>query len=462
MELKGCGQPWFEMQIEYNEKVGCCCYYKFEKDNLTMPLDIDRYWNGDYMKQLRGTIASNNADGTGCEGCQYIKYGTVSGFTTIPEGLTKIQSDNWDSALTNYHKKEMVIDSYPVKYYMNFGLACNLNCVMCSQEDMRHTDRRQLPVEPLRKLKDYLVIANEIAIIGGEPLMIPNSRKFIETVINDPDYSNVKLSIYTNGTLLHNYIEPFKNMKRLGICISLDSVGEAYEYIRKGARWQNTERNILNFKETGEKYGLDWNVSIAAVIMKSSIPRMVDFVDWCIENETPVHFVPIQKQGFTQNEEVFNYPELLNDIPDWEDIFDTAIEKLKNKGWIAGAANPLTIMKDEIKTQALVPRGEALFSTGDVEGALKLFIEVSEKDPENVTAINNIAVSHWQLGNTDTSMHYFLKALKLAPYDRDTVINCGKILISLDQPEDAKVLYLSYLQKSPDEEISELMACLEG
>ena len=51
MELKGCGQPWFEMQIEYNEKVGCCCYYKFEKEQLTMPLDIDKCWNGQFMQR---------------------------------------------------------------------------------------------------------------------------------------------------------------------------------------------------------------------------------------------------------------------------------------------------------------------------------------------------------------------------------------------------------------------------
>jgi sulfatase maturation enzyme AslB (radical SAM superfamily) len=463
MELKGCGQPWFELQIEYNEKVGCCCYYKFEKENLNMPLDIDRYWNGRFMQQLRQTIASNEVEGTGCEGCQVLQYNTGADFTKIPDGLTEPQIENWNKAIRDFKDKKINVDSYPVKYYMNFGLACNLKCVMCSQENLRHADRRQLPVEPLLEMKEHLIKANEIAIIGGEPLMLPNSRKFIETVINDPDYSHVKLSIYTNGTLLHKYIEPLQNMRRLNICISLDSVGAAYEYIRKGARWRDTEKNILTFKEVGAKNGLDWSVNIAAVVMKSSIPGIVEFVDWCIEHENPVHFVPIQAQGFTQDEEVFNYPELLSDIPGWEDNFNRAIEKLTDIGWIHGAADPLKIMRDEIEARVLLSEGEELFNAGDSSGALNKFCEASEKDPQYVVAYNNIGVTYWQTGDIEKSLDYFLKAMKVNPNDRDTVLNCGKVLLCLEQRDEARQLYSTYLRTHPnDMEISGILSEITG
>ncbi len=451
MELKMCGQPWFEMQIEYSEKVGCCCYYKFGKDSLNTPLDVDRYWNGNKIKEIRKTISSNNAEGTGCDGCQYIKYSSVSNFVSMPDNLNPIQSDNWSRALNNYHDKRITVDSYPVKYYMNFGLACNLKCIMCCQAESRKVDKRQLPVEPLLELKPFFIKANEIAIIGGEPLMIPDARKFIDAIIHDPDYSDVKLSIFTNGTLLHKYIEPFRNMKRIGICISLDSIGNAYEYIRQGAKWEDTENNIIEFKETGKQLGHSWDVNIAAIVMKSSIPLMDDFVEWCIAHDTPVHFVPLNEENFTGDEDVFRNPVLLNNIPAWEDILDSAINKLEKRGWTAGGANSLKLIKKELVSRLLNYKGEELFNSGDIEGSFTLFAKSVESDPAFVTAFNNMGVVCWQSGDRKGAIKHFLKALKNNPYNRDTVMNCGRILVNIDQHEDARKLYKSYLTLHPDD-----------
>jgi sulfatase maturation enzyme AslB (radical SAM superfamily) len=453
MELERCGQPWFELQIEYNGKVGCCCYYRFKKDRFNDPFHVDAYWNGEKFQELRGVIASNSAAGTGCEGCQYIKYVSPSDFTAIPEALNQLQLDNWKRALRNYEEKKRVVDSYPVKYYMNFGLACNLNCIMCCQADDRKTDKRQLPVEPLLELKEYFLQANEIAIIGGEPLALPNARKFIETITRDPDYSNVKLSVFTNGTLLHNYTEAFRNIRRLGICVSLDSIGDAYEHIRGGARWADTEKNIMTFKEVGDKHGLDWSVNIAAVVMKSSIPRLVEFVDWCIENNTMVHFVPMNSQSFTEDEDLFRHPQFLNSIPGWEQKIDTAVEKLESKGWIVNGANPLKMIKSELKSRELNLQGEELFTGGDIQGALALFSESVERDSSYAVPLNNLGVVCWNSGEVSRALKYFLKAFRIDPYNRDTVLNCGRIMAELGQYEDAGKLYQSYLYLFPKDRI---------
>jgi hypothetical protein len=112
------------------------------------------------------------------------------------------------------------------------------------------------------------------------------------------------------------------------------------------------ERNILAFKETGLRHGLDWRVNIAGVIMKTGIVYLNDFVDWCIQHGLPVHFVPLQTQtlrGFdTDAEDVFSFPALLDEIPGWEAIFDEAIAKLNAKRWHAAAAEPLALMKAEL------------------------------------------------------------------------------------------------------------------
>jgi tetratricopeptide (TPR) repeat protein len=324
---------------------------------------------------------------------------------------------------------------------------------MCCQADDRKTDKRQLPVEPLLELKEYFLQANEIAIIGGEPLMLPNARQFIKTITSDPDYSNVKLSMFTNGTLLHNYTEAFRNMKRLGICVSLDSVGDAYEHIRRGARWRDTEKNILTFKEVGEKHGLDWSVNIAAVLMKSSIPGLVEFVDWCIENNTMVHFVPMNSQSFTDDEDLFRHPHLLNSIPGWEQKIDIAVEKLEKRGWIMNGANPLKMIKSELKSRKLNLQGEELFARGDIEGALALFSESVERDSSYAVPLNNLGVICWNSGDVNRALKYFTTALRIDSYNRDTVLNCGRIMAELGQYEDAGKLFQSYLYLFPEDRI---------
>jgi tetratricopeptide (TPR) repeat protein len=329
---------------------------------------------------------------------------------------------------------------------------------MCSQENLRRIDKRLLPVEILTGLKEYLMVANEIAVIGGEPFLLPNALALIEMMVSDPDYSDIKLSLFTNGTLLHRYIEKLRSIKRINLCVSLDSIGDAYEQIRCGARWNQTEQNIMTFKETAEKYNLDWTVNIAAVVMKSSIPRLVDFVDWCIKKDFPVHFVPIQPQamqpqGFSIQEEVFTYPGLLKDIPNWEDLFNKAVDKLTEKGWISGAAKPLSLMRDEIKSRELNLKGEALFCGGDIEGAMELFTEAERKDPDYMLTYNNIGVIHWQKGEVMTALRYFINILKVDPNSREATFNCGMLLKSMGKFEDAEKIYAAYLRNHPDDRV---------
>lgn len=365
MNVTSCDQPWFELQLEYNHHARCCCYYHDVEDRWDEAgFDIARLWNSPIMRQKRGIIASGSAENTGCAGCQYLKYADGSRFTTIPAGVSGLQRANWERALANFATRRTVVDSWPVKYYMNFGLACNIDCIHCCQTADRGRDTRQLPVESLLAMKEHLVRAHEFAVIGGEPLAVKSARRFIDAVLADPDYADVLLSLYTNGTLLDQYVERLQAMRKVAVCLSLDSSGEAFEYIRKGGRWDVVERNILAFKEAGLARGLEWRVNIAAVVMKTSLAHLVPFVDWCIRHDFPVHFVPLLSQTAggaldTDAEDIFQFPELLDDLPGWEGLFDEAIARLTQKGWVAAGARPLALMKEELWTKRELVRREA-------------------------------------------------------------------------------------------------------
>lgn len=361
--ISNCDLPWFDMSFFWDQQVGCCCYYQggfASWDFLNkQEISIDEWWNGEQLQNVRRHLKSKSVKNTACEKCFYPKFvGTGrSSYLTIPPDLNEQQKVNWEKAIKNYLVKEHKLDSYPVRYYFQFGSACNLNCIMCCQKEARENDKRQIPVEPLLKQKKYLTMANEIFVIGGEPLVIPNARKFIENIISDPDYSNVRLTIATNATLLHNYIEKLKPMKKVTIAVSLDAVGKNYEYIRKGAKWDQVEKNLLDFLQVSHDNNLNWTVTCANLIMKSSIPSLVELSEWCIQHNISPHFGVLCTQEHTKYEDVFRFPELLDEIPHWKENFDQSIEKFRSHGWNT-AANQLTVMRDDLIKRKKIQKSE--------------------------------------------------------------------------------------------------------
>ena len=349
MKLQECFFPWAELNISYDKQIRCCCYFKeiLAKWDYTKPLDFPAFWNGPAMQRIRSIVISGKSAGNGCKGCIYVGYHQNDVFSIIPSDLNAIQKENWEKMIVNHNK--IVVDHVPVRYYFNFGLKCNLNCIMCSQADMRKANSDYLPGERIFELKEYLIPANEFVIIGGEPFIIPGAVNFIDSIIKDKDFENTRLSIFTNGYFLDKFIDKLKNIKRVACAISIDSIGETYEHIRRGSKWDIIERNIDMYREVMATTNPQWTLNIASLVMKSSLGVLDEMVEWCANRNIPVHLAALQSMSFTGNEDVFNNKSLLNEIPDWEQRMDRAIDILTKKGWVSGGAYPLEMFKQQLK-----------------------------------------------------------------------------------------------------------------
>lgn len=355
MNVGECSQPWFEMQIQYDTQVRPCCYYAENMStwDFSYPVDVKELWNSQSIMVVRAVIACDINERSACSACQFIRYASEPSFLVIDEAVNQLQRDNWEASIRNYQARSLVVDSTPVKFYFNFGLACNLNCVMCCQMDQRGHDNRVIPTERILELKEYLIRANEIVVIGGEPLVIQQARTFIENLVLDPDYANVKLTILTNASLLDRFMPLLRNIRRLNLVVSLDSVEDSYEKIRLGAVWDLTSKNVLEFKQEALTRNGLWSISVSSIIMKSSISRLADFARWCTVNDIPVFFGPLVTYAFTESENIFKYPELLNELPGWERQFDEAIALLDQRGWRELGSNPLRMMKEQLTSAVL-------------------------------------------------------------------------------------------------------------
>jgi hypothetical protein len=357
----GCSASWYELNISApDDIVSCCCYYGGEKDPWNDDVvDLESYWNSPRMQAIRKINSSASGPSGGCAGCYYFQNRGegaqyFADLLNMQESqLTPAQARNWRMAVEEYQAGTVQVNARPLRYYVNFGFGCNITCIMCHQVPRRKKNQRQVKADTLLGWKEHLSSAIDITVIGGEPFALVEAIKFIKAVVHDPELDNVQLTICTNGTLHHKHLDYLVNKRKLQLAISLDTIGEEFERIRVGANWKEIERNILEFIETGKRLGLEWTVQSPCLLLKTAIPRLVDYVDWCITHNITTGFYDfIDARGIEetfQSENVVAHPHLLDSVPGWEGYIDTAIEKLLANNW-TGPANQLSILKASIKS----------------------------------------------------------------------------------------------------------------
>jgi uncharacterized Fe-S cluster-containing radical SAM superfamily protein len=334
VEFRSCNQPWFEMQMLYNGNFRTCCYYADELKHKE--LDIPALWHGEYFKSLRRLIAGGDPSNSHCEHCDYIKYRESPQFLEVPQHVTGVRRRNWERAL-EFHRDGVVdIDTFPIKYYMQFGLACNLRCVMCNHPQ-RYIDgeAKELSADRMLEMAEYLKLAETVHIIGGEPLIIPNAIRFLDGVLANEDLWDLQYVLYTNALTLGDFLDRFLPLERLVITASIDSSGTSYEAIRQRSSWELVTGNLERFAHLARTQGKNqWQVYISTILMKSSLLGLPDLFSWCIDHGFPTNIVNIGDLDGLRNdrEHIFRNPTLLTEVAGWESALTRSIRMLVDAG----------------------------------------------------------------------------------------------------------------------------------
>ena len=153
----------------------------------------------------------------------------------------------------------------------------------------------------------------------------------------------------------------------------------------------------------------------------------------------------------------------LTNVQAFQEMLDE-IRQLRESGQLeaAGLAISRAIAHNPDSPALLNLQAELNFEMGNWEQAKGILVDVVNRWPTHSEALNNLAVIHWEEGETQTALEYLTKALEIDPNDRQTILNCGDIFTALNQRDDAKAIYSSYLQRHPgDEEIGPLLRELQ-
>ena len=117
-------------------------------------------------------------------------------------------------------------------------------------EDLMSKEKKQ-------QIKEY-VFSNvaqlkNVYLAGGEPLLMHENQEFLTLLLEKNP--NINLRVNTNlsatETKVADLIKQFKNVHWI---VSVEAVGEAYNYIRYGGSWATFENNLKELKKiTGHK-----------------------------------------------------------------------------------------------------------------------------------------------------------------------------------------------------------------
>jgi sulfatase maturation enzyme AslB (radical SAM superfamily) len=155
------------------------------------------------------------------------------------------------------------LDRFPIHLDLRFGNTCNLSCIMCSFPVSSRLGAGRTPawttanIDPYRDdehlwrtLREH---ANEIRylyIAGGEPFMQPGHRRLLELLTETGAAGNIKIHYNSNLTVLPQGLWPLLHQfEHASIAASCDGIGEVFERIRVGARWEDFVTNIRVARE---------------------------------------------------------------------------------------------------------------------------------------------------------------------------------------------------------------------
>ena len=192
----------------------------------------------------------------------------------------------------------MIKDSYNrIHNYLRISLTdnCNLRCFYCMpEEEYDFTPASKLmqkdEIEILSRIFVSLGV-NKIRLTGGEPLVRKDAAEIITALSKLP----VKLTLTTNGSRLHEFVDTLEQAGVRSLNISLDTLQpEKFQLITRRAQFEKIYSNIqLLLKK-------DFHVKVNMVVMKGlNDIEINDFVEWT--KHEPVHVRFIEFMPFTGN-----------------------------------------------------------------------------------------------------------------------------------------------------------------
>jgi len=265
-----CSAPWVNIHINPLVKVKPCCAWpnNFQSvDNYVLGTDKE-------LINLKTSLANFDPP-TPCQTC-----------------VEKNWYSEFDQKLINN------VDDFSIKSVdARWGTTCQLSCMYCSQDwsstwSKLISNSKSIPIhnsrikntESIFELFDNKI--SRVSMLGGEPLLLKENLRLLDIIDNDTGveiFTNLNMNLDNNEIYQRLISRPNVNWY-----VSMETVKEKFEFVRRGAKWQQQVENLTKLSKTSPK-----SLSLQSQYCVYSAFDLVDLFDFCSQfDNSTVNLVP--------------------------------------------------------------------------------------------------------------------------------------------------------------------------
>lgn len=240
-----CAAPWRSLHINPRGDVKTCCAGNPNMLGNLNTNTIKEILNGNTLKEIRQTLAQGQPHAY-CSNC----------VTAERQGGSSERS--WHNNLNPDIDYATAGDEfqYSVLIDVRWNTTCNMSCNYCDPSASSvWAGLKGIPVKSGTRpyyeqvcdfISEHHTHIKEVALIGGEPLLLPENNRLLEVVPKD---ALITLITNLNVDLESNKIfQKLKERPRVGWSMSFDNIEDRFEYVRSGGNWELLQKNLSTIK----------------------------------------------------------------------------------------------------------------------------------------------------------------------------------------------------------------------
>lgn len=274
-----CIAPWTNLHVSMEGYIKPCCGGNIEVAKPTNGLGKvqDGDWSmiqgtSPFINEVK-TALLNNQVHKFCEGCQ---------------------ERNWYSGLRNSNIRVDDVNDFKMHSVdIRWGTTCNLTCVYCDEynsslwSDLKRKvisiqtvdsfRYREQKAELFKLIEQHRDTIQRVNLVGGEPLLLKDNIQLLDII--GPD---VEISVITNLNVPLANNEVYRRLvarDRVLWNISMENVGERFEYVRRGASWATQVENLRRLESDiqGQPRSFSKILSLYHAFSALNLPELLNF-----------------------------------------------------------------------------------------------------------------------------------------------------------------------------------------
>ena len=254
-----CMIPWIHMHAFPDGRAYPCCLGddKYPIGNFKQDT-MEIVWNQDAYRTMRQNMLEEKS----CKECTKCYEQERNGFISMRNSTNKHFGHHIN--IVDQTQDNGTFPEFKLRYYdIRFSNLCNFTCRTCGgwfssswyTEEEELYGKRTYPkimfagrteTDMWEQLEPHIPYLEQVYFAGGEPMMMEEHYRILKELVAREMF-NVKLIYNTNFSRLtlknDNVLDYWKLFKNVSIGASLDGMGPRAEYIRKGTKWDQIERN---------------------------------------------------------------------------------------------------------------------------------------------------------------------------------------------------------------------------